>query len=325
MNIREAKLNGIRAASEAHHNLGINRYIAEGLELVDVFDALAELDVFTLCRPLDGILGAYTNTDGAGILVTTNRRIPIQRFTAAHELGHYWLKHDESIDSEKSVGLARAGMAGVGLQEIEAETFASEFLLPKSLLIKNAIKHSWNKKDLQNPDTVYQLSLRTATSYEATWRALLENRLITPAAAENIKSMAPKQAKLKALADVAADNSWAEVYHLEKYDTGSCVLASPDDTVLIDLQEHVSSGYLWTDIDSDNFEIEVLSDKKNSGLESQVGSVGARKIYFRGEGKVSIHMEERRPWQKDGESINNFDVEIDFYGKEVGLPRAVRQ
>ncbi|MEW8486788.1 MAG: ImmA/IrrE family metallo-endopeptidase [Candidatus Thiodiazotropha sp.] len=296
----------------------------EGLEFVDVFAVLASLEVFTLCRPLDGILGAYTSADGGGVLVTTKRRLPIQRFTAAHELGHYWLKHEQSIDSEKSIGLARAGK-GVALQEIEAEAFASELLLPRNLLIMQAKRRKWGRKDLEDPDNVYQLSLRTSTSYEATWRALLENRLISPKAAENIGKIEPGKSKARVLQNIQADNSWADAFKLSKVDTGTRVLASPDDTILIELPEHSSSGYLWTDLGRAGLGIQLLGD--GSGYESGncLGAIGSRKLYFRGEGPVTIHMEERRPWQTEGKPIATFDVDIDFSGQELGLPRAMRQ
>lgn len=323
MNIREAKLNGIRAAAEVHHYLGIDNYLTEGGEFVDVFEALSSLGILTLCRPLEGLLGAYFGSKNKGILVTTNRRLPIQRFTAAHELGHFWLGHEASLDSENTISLARQGVVSVPIQEIEAEAFASEFLLPKRLLVNTAKRQKWNRSDFKNPKNVYQLSLRTGTSYEATWRALFENNLIDFNTAEKIKASLPKVLKKHVLGEVKLDNPWADAFRLSLRDKGANILASPEDIVLIDLPEHSSGGYLWSGLPESGFS-SVLNEQQTS-IDSAIGSVANRKIYFRAEGSVQIHMEERRPWEVAVDALELFDVKIDFNGKEYGLPRVTRK
>ena len=67
---------------------------------VDVFGAIHAIDLPLLLRPLQGLLGAYLRDPAPGVLVTTQRPMSIQRFTAAHELGHFSLRHDPSLDDE---------------------------------------------------------------------------------------------------------------------------------------------------------------------------------------------------------------------------------
>lgn len=324
MTIRNAKLRGARAAAEVHQKLGIIEGILEGMEQVDVFSALNMLDVPTLCRPLDGLLGAFVNGSTKGILVTSKRRLPIQRFTAAHELGHYWLKHEESLDTDDSIGLARQGLGGIPEQEIEAESFAAEFLLPKLLLVQTAKRQGWRKSDLRNPDYVYQLSLRTGTSYEATGRALLESGLIDYQSAQVLWKIPPKELKNKILEGNTSNNSWADVFHVTERDNGAKFIASPEDTLVFDLSEHTNGGYAWTGFaDSENVEL-VADERSYEGDSIEVGGACRRKVLLRGEGKMGLHLEERRAWQRDAEALASLDIAVDFGGAEEGLPRAWR-
>ena len=67
---------------------------------VDVFGAIQSIDLPLLLRPFQGLLGAYLNDPTPGVLVTTQRPVAIQKFTAAYELGHYSLGHQPSLDDD---------------------------------------------------------------------------------------------------------------------------------------------------------------------------------------------------------------------------------
>ncbi|MCW8875648.1 MAG: ImmA/IrrE family metallo-endopeptidase [Kangiellaceae bacterium] len=321
---RNAKLAGARAAAEVHHKLGTIAKIRNGDNQVDVFESINELEIPVLCRPLTGLLGAYVTKPHRGILITTHRRLPIQRYTAAHELGHYWLRHEESFDTEDSVSLARSGISNVAVQEVEAEAFASEFLLPKFLLIKVAQRLGWSKSDLKHPDNVYQLSLRAGVSYEATWRALLENKLISNVAAEIIEANSPKSSKLKIIEPLKLEDPWSDVIALGLEESGSIVHVSPEDTVVIQLPEHSSSGYVWSDLSELDGIVSISSKIENSNSDV-FGSVNIRKQLFHGTGRVLIELKENRPWEKVQNPNATFEIDIDFYGKEEGLPRVYRK
>ncbi len=81
--------------------------------------------------PLDGLLGGYLPEGKGGVLITTERPVPIQRYTAAHELGHWRLDggHDAALDTESDV---------LGRTDIERETlaqvFAGALLMPPPLV-----------------------------------------------------------------------------------------------------------------------------------------------------------------------------------------------
>ena len=84
--------------------------------------------------PLDGLLGAFLPEGSGGVIVTTQRPVTVQRYTAAHEIGHWKLKHHGHrcglvFDSEEQV-------LGDTPEESErlAQTFAAALLMPPPLI-----------------------------------------------------------------------------------------------------------------------------------------------------------------------------------------------
>ena len=83
----EAVRNGTAAASKLLRRLDWQAKLEAEPGAVDIFAIIAELDLPLMLRPLKGLLGAFLKVPTPGILVTTQRPLSIQRFTAAHELG----------------------------------------------------------------------------------------------------------------------------------------------------------------------------------------------------------------------------------------------
>jgi Zn-dependent peptidase ImmA (M78 family)/predicted secreted protein len=325
MNFREATLRGTRGASEALSELGLKTKIKNGLQQIDIFDCLKQLDVVTVCRPLDGLLGAYTTHNQThGVLVSTNRRLPIQRFTAAHELGHFWLKHGTSIDSEESIDKARNSKGNAPLHEVEAEAFASEFILSKALVGYTIRRQNYSKSELKHPDIIYQLSLRLGASYSATRVAMQNHNFISLHESSQAAAVSPKIIKERLLRDLGLRASHPDVFHLTENDNGSYILSGPEDTVIIELQEHSTSGYSWTDIPS-SATLNTLFDFNKTEVSSGVGGLSHRKLVLQGTEVAQISTHEKRAWEVNGNPINTFEITLDFRGQESGLPRAYNQ
>jgi hypothetical protein len=83
--IAAARLDVVAAAKRVHRELGLQSRVTDGEGLVDVFEAIAELDIPLVFKPLNSALGCLP-APLRGIIVTTRRGLHIQRFTAAHEL-----------------------------------------------------------------------------------------------------------------------------------------------------------------------------------------------------------------------------------------------
>jgi hypothetical protein len=103
---------GTMAAGRLHRQLALRERIeGQGGGNIDVFASMVALELPLLLRPLRNLLGAYLREPAQGVLVTTRRPLSIQRFTAAHELGHYYIGHEPSLDDEDpaAITLCSAG------------------------------------------------------------------------------------------------------------------------------------------------------------------------------------------------------------------------
>src|SRR5689334_20127462 len=131
----EAVRNGTMAAARLHVRAGTRAALQGHGGGIDVFGAAVSEQLPLLLRPLKGLLGAFLPDPIPGVLVTTQRPLSIQRFTAAHELGHFKMGHRPSLDDESI--LRRMAMTTVAkasdpdFQEVEADAFAVGFLMPK--------------------------------------------------------------------------------------------------------------------------------------------------------------------------------------------------
>src|SRR5436309_1782066 len=99
--LRSALLNAAQAADRLHLEYDTRARADAGESRIDVFAMLVQQDIPTMFQKLDKLLGAFLDEGGSrGVIVTTQRQLPVQRFTAAHELGHAVLGHQPSADPE---------------------------------------------------------------------------------------------------------------------------------------------------------------------------------------------------------------------------------
>jgi hypothetical protein len=172
---------GAQAAARLHQRLPIRREVEARGGNVDVFGAIHGLDLPLLLRPLRGLLGAYLSDPAPGVLVTTQRPMSIQRFTAAHELGHFALSHQPSLDDESILRrMPVSGQPAGDFQEIEADAFAVAFMMPRWLVGWHAARQGWTADHFKQPNMVYQLALRMGASYEATCWTLAGGAAVAP-------------------------------------------------------------------------------------------------------------------------------------------------
>ena len=289
----------------------------------DIIRTVAERNVPLLFRPLDKLWGAFitVNDEARGIIVTTKLGLPVQRFTVAHELGHLLLGHRSSLD--ESIGFAgRNGPASRPVQEAAADTFASEVLAPRGLLLASATRHSWTKAKLRQPAHIYQLSLRLGISYQAACWALVTARVLTHAEAERLQAAPVKPLKQSLAPALSITNPWADVWALTETDTGTSLEAGPDDIFAVHVRDHASAGYIWRLVDA-NAETDILAER-----EPQPAAYGARTnrvlyVRFRAPGVHQLVFEHIRPWSRA--TLSRIQIDIDGHGKErTGWARRAR-
>lgn len=294
----------------------------------DIVGAVSELGIPLLFRPLDKLWGAAIAIDDAtrGILVTTKLDLHVQRFTLAHELGHILLEHDTSLD----ITIEDAGKHGnqsTPIQEMAANTFASELLAPKSLLLANAQRHQWNRHALQDPGNVYQLGLRMGLSFPAVCWALITHGVLGRALVEAMLKTPVKATKLKEAPAELLTNSWANIWRIGPADSNTIIEAGPDDLFALHVSDRVGAGYIWQLAES-GAEAEVVDERSSDDgtLEGAIGEDTDRILYLRlrGPGRHRLVVEHMRPWNRTVMGV--IEVWVGNYGKErEGLPRRIRE
>jgi Zn-dependent peptidase ImmA (M78 family)/predicted secreted protein len=315
MTQRDAILEGVAGASETHDAFRMQENLGEGARSVDVFHVIDELGLPLEFRALDGLLGTCTRVDDAsvGILITTRGDLHLQRFTAAHELGHFVLEHEGSFDRE--VGMP-GQIVGRDPLEVQADAFAAEFLMPKWLIAGAAQRRGWWAADrLSTPEIAYQLSLRLGLSYEATCWGLLAQECISRPAAEQLRKIAPKKSKQAALRGVALEDPWADVWRLDTGDNGATLDAGPTDLFVVELEERASAGFAWDLEQAVANGFSVVSDFSEFD-QSIVGGPSMRRLVFRApaRGVYQLQLTLRRSFSSRSSASGTFQTTVSTYG-----------
>jgi Zn-dependent peptidase ImmA (M78 family)/predicted secreted protein len=302
----------LRATTEAATIL--SRFPVERRTSFDVVGVVTELSIPLLFRPLNGLWGATITVgqDLRGVLVTTKLGLPIQRFTLAHELGHFLLGHRTSFDETISFA-GRFGPASRPTQELAADTFASELLAPRALMLAASKRHGWTQKALTDPANVYQLSLRLGVSFQAACWALAAHDVVTQTIAQQLQDQTVKDLKIALASSPLIQNPWADVWKITPGDSESFIEAGPDDLFAVHLQDNASAGFLWELVDAGP-DTQVL-DERTADVDSY-GSPTSRVVFLRfaTPGLHRLFFEHRRPWNK--QTTAHIDIAIDNYGKE---------
>lgn len=326
---------GTQAAARVHQKLRFSRqeFATKGGS-IDVFGAINEIGLPLLVRPLEGLLGAYLNEPSHGVLITSRRSMTIQRFTAAHELGHFAMKHQSSIDDESVLRRVSPGGGGSRessdspLQEVEANSFAAMFLMPQWLIALHLRRQGWAVADLVRPECVYQLALRLGASYEATCWTLATHRFIPDYRSRELVDTKPRALKVELLKPFEPQDYRRDVWLLTERDAGARIDGSQTDLFVLRLPEHSGGGYLWDleQLRASGFAI--VGDEREALDNDGIGGPVTRRITasapessFRGD----LTLEERRPWEVDS-AHSSLRFEMDLTGPErEGMSRAARR
>ena len=319
---RKAILEGKKEASRLHRRFSLRERIEEQGGRIDVFDTLVQSGVPLLFKPLDGLLGVFMDDPMPGILVTTKRPLSVQRFTGAHELGHFQFGHKPSLDDAEAI-LRRSPFNtqhAYAQQEMEADAFATEFMLPPWLFAAHFKQQGWTAAMMSNPLIVYQLSLRVGASYEATCRSLARPSVsvINRNILNSLLRVKRKDIKASILQSYSPPDWWRDVWILTKRDEGSIIEGSRSDLFVLRLDEHSSAGYLWDfdQLNADGFAI--VQDERETVDDEIIGSHVTRSITTQSEDRQSgvMCLSEKRPWQSDSIPLSTLHFRYDLNGPE---------
>ena len=326
---REAILRGTAEAARLHRALDMRGRIAAEGGRVDVFGTLVALGVPLIFKPLDGLLGAFIADPAPGVLITTKRPLSVQRFTGAHELGHFRLKHRPSLDDETM--LRRMPLqegADYETQELEADAFAAEFLTPLWLFAEHFRRQGWSADDMVDARVVYQLSLRVGASYEATCWALQRHRVIERARREMLLGARPKVIKRNMLGGYEPPDWWGDVWAITERDQGALIEGSRKDLFLVRLKEQSGAGYLWSFEELEQSGFVVVRDEREAPAGETIGGAVTRCVTARSEERKSgkLTFRQRRPWLSRERPLSELTLAFDLYGpEEEGWSQAERR
>lgn len=312
--IRKATLE----ANRLHRDMAIQARVVRGSGRVDVYDTIARLGVPLFFTKLDGLLGAYYRDPRPGVLITTQRPLNQQRFTAAHELGHHYLSHSPSLDDERILRRAPfEASVGDDLQEVEAESFAAAFLLPRWLLDWHCERQGWTDADLHDPALVYQLALRVGTSYGATIWTLFRYKVFDRSTAKAMAALELKKVKQQLLRGYKPDDYKGDVWLVTERDADLRIEGGPKDLFVVRLPEHSGAGYLWSVQSIDGEALAVVADGREEIDPDGVGGPTMRLITAaaREQHAGEFRLAESRPWQPT-KPLNTFALTYDLSGAE---------
>lgn len=303
---QRAILKGMKGAFRLLRDLGLDQG-QKRAQRVDVFDCIDRTGAVLMFQPLDNLLGAFMKEGGAaGIILNTERPLGMQRFTAAHELGHWVLGHDPHADDE---GILRRGPLADGRvfkrvppEEREADAFASYFLLPAHLIKTQMEVQGWDVHHLANPDTVYQAALRFGTSYAGAIYGLEREKVIGQDLRRQLLAAKPKDLKLALLDGQPLPNTRrSDVWLLTERDEGAVIEAGRDDLFLLRLNEATGAGYVWTFDELKEAGFAILKDGREPVPEGQLGAPTVRRVLAQAGHPTAntFRLKECRPWDPD--------------------------
>jgi predicted secreted protein len=212
---------------------------------VDVLAAVDGLGLTLAFVPLDRLLGAVVPHGAGGVLVTTQRGIGVQRYTAAHEIGH-WVMHQGRLmvdDAEDVLGPPTSEL------EAQAQSFAAYFLMPPPLLWASLRELRLNKGDI-GPGDAYRLSRELNVSYEAAVRRLASLGWLDRPQTRALLAVQRLAAMAAAFGGRRPAQGAAELWEAGLPSNGRTLTVTVDDEVVVDLPENRTTPYRWLDAES---------------------------------------------------------------------------
>lgn len=238
-------MRGARLSSEARAALQAGRLLrkhsVDDSKQIPVFELLASESLEVMFQPLRRLFGAYipaTDHSVAGVLINANLPRAVQRFTAAHELGHHSLQHNPVTDLESDIERPNSPL------ERESNAFAERLMLPDRLV--QAAMHRVKCPDGPSSfEEAYQVSLEIGASYRATLHRLQVLAYVSPQTASAWFQKAPRDAKVAIVPRSLIQDFRRDTIMLTPADERNELTVRDGDVLVVEVQEHPTTGYLW--------------------------------------------------------------------------------
>jgi Zn-dependent peptidase ImmA (M78 family) len=207
---------------------------------VDVFAALSALGLEMAIVDLDGLLGAMLPHGQGGVLITSQRGSRVQRYTAAHEIGHWRLHHPgPSVDGEAEILSTPSSE-----RERQAQLFAAYFLMPPPLVDEVVARHGLRHGQVM-PEQLYLASRDMHVSYEAAAWRLFTHKVISSRELPDLLNMNRLDAMKRAFQGRRPADGNADLWLREYASQHEWIEVDEHDEVIIQLPETRASGWQW--------------------------------------------------------------------------------
>lgn len=321
--MEEAKAKGGLAATEELLELEV-----DVTRPVEVFDIIERGGIWLFFGELEAALGTFVRQgDAAGIFINNRRPRSVQRLTAAHEYGHFKLGHMASLDGSREID----GFSKVR-QEVEAQAFALDFLMPLQL-----VDATWDLLDLPrdanrvHPHQVYQLATTMGVSYIACVVQLRAMEHISYTKSRELLDYKPKEIKRLLTGGLGPADPWADIWPVEEEDAGREIIVRQRDEIRLKLSENPTTGYQWQLDDTEESPFAVIGDDFELIDPLAIGGPGHRFLSLRADlaGTWTLALTLHREWQPNS-AVSNFALRVhvednEFGGERSGLREGVKR
>lgn len=209
---------------------------------VDVFALIEQLKLELVFNNLKTILGALVPQGNGGVMISTQRGPAVQRYTAAHEIGHWMLDHESAFDTEADLYTPTQD------REQLAQIFASQLLMPPPLVYAAAARYDLTSSATASGRLVYLMARDMGASYEAVVRQLDNLDIINRSKRNELLSIQPATIKAElAFGHQAVGN--VDVWPVDMRASGGAITVTEGDEVVVMLPENRTTGYRWLNTD----------------------------------------------------------------------------
>lgn len=207
---------------------------------VDVFGLIDRLDLWLTFVPMDATLGACLPVGRGGIMITTRRQPAVQRYTAAHEIGHWTLDHGHAwFDDEEAILRPSAPE-----RERIAQLFAAYLVMPPPLVEATA-RHHGIEAGSPEPPQAYLVARDMRVSYEAAVRQMAELDVISAQDRDRLLLVSPLTAKRALAHGIRPVVGNADIWPIDERWNGAHLDVTTQDEIVIALPENRTTGYRW--------------------------------------------------------------------------------
>lgn len=208
---------------------------------VDIFGTIDQLDLWLTFVPLGDVLGACLPVGHGGIMITTQRQPQVQRYTAAHEIGHWILDHGHAwFDDEEAILRTSAPE-----RERLAQLFAAYFIMPPPLIHATAGHYGLEAGGPIEPQQAYLVARDMGVSYEAAVRQMAELDFVSSSGRDQLLSVSPLAAKSALAHGTRPVIGNADVWPIDEHWDGAHLDVTVQDEIVIALPENRTTGYRW--------------------------------------------------------------------------------